>query len=112
MLYICREYNHFTRDCPTFREEREIEQLQQKLNLEENQTTLLTNVQISTGESPGVSPLKFMNSRDGTAAFLPLNTKIGGEVNDDRPSVGQFLTREQTRYIYKKTESGEITYEQ
>ena len=49
-----------------------------------------------------------MNSRDGTAAFLPLNTKIVGEVNDDRPSVGQFLTREQTRYIYKKTESGEI----
>ena len=24
------------------------------------------------------------------------------------PSVGQFLTREQTRHIYKKTESGEI----
>ena len=39
---------------------------------------------------------------------MPLNTKIGGQVNDDRPSVGQFLTREQTRYIHKKTESGEI----
>ena len=49
-----------------------------------------------------------MNGRDGTATFLPLNTKIGGQVNDDRPSVGQFLTRKQTRCIYKKTESGEI----
>ena len=49
-----------------------------------------------------------MNGRDGTAMFLPLNTKIGRQVNDDRPSVGQFLRREQTRYIYKKTESGEI----
>ena len=49
-----------------------------------------------------------MNHRDGTAAFLPLNTKIGGQVNDNRPSVGQFLTREQTRYIYMKIESGEI----
>ena len=34
--YRCREYNNFMRDCPTSREEREIEQLQQMLNLEEN----------------------------------------------------------------------------
>ena len=44
-----------------------------------------------------------MNGRDGTAAFLPLSTETGGQVKDDRPNVGQFLTREQTRYIYKKT---------
>ena len=49
-----------------------------------------------------------MNGRDSTTAFFPLNTKIGGQVNNNRPSVGQFLTREQTKYIYKKTESGEI----
>ena len=49
-----------------------------------------------------------MNSKDGTATFLPLNNKIGGQVSDDRLSVGQFLTRKQTKYIYKKTESGEI----
>ena len=49
-----------------------------------------------------------MNGSNGTTTFLPLNTKIGGQVNNNRPSVGQFLTREQTRYIYKKTESGEI----
>ena len=49
-----------------------------------------------------------MNSRDGTTAFLPLNTKIGGQVNNNRPSIEQFLAREQTKYIYKKTESGEI----
>ena len=49
-----------------------------------------------------------MNGRYGTAALLSLNTKIGGQVNDNRPSVRKFLTREQTRYIYKKKESGEI----
>ena len=49
-----------------------------------------------------------MNGKDGTTTFLPLNAKIGGQVNDNRSSVGQFLTREQTRYMYKKTESGEI----
>ena len=47
-----------------------------------------------------------MNGKDGTTTFLPLNTKIGGQVNDNRPSIGQFLTRKQTRYIYKKTELG------
>ena len=38
--------------------------------------------------------------------FLPLDSKIGGP--DNHPTVGQFLTREQTRYIYKKVETGEI----
>ena len=55
--YKCREYDHFTRDCPTSREEREIEQLQQMLDLEGNQTSLLTNSQNSTVESPRVHPL-------------------------------------------------------
>ena len=55
--YKCREYNHFVRDCPTSREEREIEQLKQMLNLEENQTSLLTNTQNSQTESPRPSPL-------------------------------------------------------
>ena len=34
--YNCRKYDYFMRDCPTSREEREIEQLQQMLNLEED----------------------------------------------------------------------------
>ena len=50
-----------------------------------------------------------MNGRNGTNAFLPLNTKIGGQIINNRPSIGKFLTREQTQCVYKKTESGEIT---
>ena len=49
-----------------------------------------------------------MNGRDGTTAFLPLDSKIGGQGRWNHPIVGQFLTREQTRYIYKKIEAGEI----
>ena len=49
-----------------------------------------------------------MNGRNGTTAFLPLDSKVGEHVRNDRPSVGQFLTREQTNYIYKKTETGEM----
>ena len=33
--YACREYDHFARDCPNSREERNLEQLQHMLNMEE-----------------------------------------------------------------------------
>ena len=39
---------------------------------------------------------------------MPFDSIIGGEINYNRPSIGQFLTREQASYVYKKTESGEI----
>ena len=48
-----------------------------------------------------------MNGRNGTTAFLPLDSRIGGQGRDSHPTVGQFLTREQTRYIYRKVEIGE-----
>ena len=49
-----------------------------------------------------------MNGRNGTTAFLPLDSRIGGQGRDNHPTVGQLLTREQTRYIYRKVETGEI----
>ena len=33
--YVCREYDHFVRDCPNPREERDLEQLQHMLNMEQ-----------------------------------------------------------------------------
>ena len=51
-----------------------------------------------------------MNGRDDTTTFLPLDFRIGGQSRDSCPTVGQYLTRDQTRYIYKKveTETGEM----
>ena len=49
-----------------------------------------------------------MNGRKGITAFSPLDSKIGGQGRDDSPTVGQFLTRKQTRYIYRKVETGKI----
>ena len=49
-----------------------------------------------------------MNDRNGTTSLLPPDSKIGGQGGNDKPSVGQFLTREQTNYIYKKIETGEM----
>ena len=48
-----------------------------------------------------------MNGRDDTTTFLPLDSRIGGQSRDS-PIVGQYLTRDQTRYIYKKVETGEM----
>ena len=49
-----------------------------------------------------------MNGRDGTTAFLPLDSKISGQINCNSPSVGQFSTREQANYVYKKVEMCEM----
>ena len=48
-----------------------------------------------------------MNGRDDTTTFLSLDSRIGGQTRD-RPTVGQYLTRDQARYIYKKVETGEM----
>ena len=49
-----------------------------------------------------------MNGKDAAAAFLPLDFKIGGESRDSHPTVGQCLTRDQARHIYKKVDTGRI----
>ena len=49
-----------------------------------------------------------MNGRDDTITFLPLDFRIGGQSRDSCPTVGQYLTRDQTRYIYKKPQTGEM----
>ena len=48
-----------------------------------------------------------MNGRDDTTTFLPLDSRIGGQ-NRDSLTVGQYLTRDETKYIYKKVEAGEM----
>ena len=48
-----------------------------------------------------------MNGRDDTTIFLPLDSRIDGQ-NKKSLTVGQYLTRDQTRYIYKKVETGEV----
>ena len=48
-----------------------------------------------------------MNCRNDTTTFLPLDSRIGGQTRNS-PTVGQYLTRDQTRYIYKKVETSEM----
>ena len=44
-----------------------------------------------------------MKGRNGPTAFLPFSPKTGGLINDNKPSIGQYLTREQANFVYKKT---------
>ena len=48
-----------------------------------------------------------MNSRDDTTTFLPLDSRIGRQTRHSS-TVGHYLTRDQTKYIYKKVETGEM----
>ena len=41
-----------------------------------------------------------MSGRDDTIAFLTLDFRIGGQNRNSYPTVGQYLTRDQTIYIY------------
>ena len=49
-----------------------------------------------------------MNGRDDAAAFLPLDSRIGGQSRDSHLTVGKYLARDQARHIYKKVETGGI----
>ena len=49
-----------------------------------------------------------MKGKNGPTAFLPLSPEIGGLINDNKPSIGQYLRREYAYFVYKKTESGEM----
>ena len=48
-----------------------------------------------------------MNGRDDTTTCLPLDSRIGGQSRDSCLTVGQYLTRDQAKYVYKKVEIGE-----
>ena len=46
--YKCNEYDHFAKDCPTSREEKEIVLLQQMLNLEDKKNNNTPNVRYAS----------------------------------------------------------------
>ena len=48
-----------------------------------------------------------MKGRDDSTIFLPLDFRIGGQSRDSYPTVGQYLTRDQAKYLYKKVETRE-----
>ena len=57
--YKHREYDHFVRDCPTSREEKEIEQLQQMLNLGDEQSSIApSNTQDNFGRTSSEKKLR------------------------------------------------------
>ena len=49
-----------------------------------------------------------MKGRNDPTTFLPFSPKIGGQAVNNKSKTIQYLTEEQVRYIYKKTESGSI----
>ena len=50
---------------------------------------------------------KLMNGRDDATTFLSLDFRLGGQSRDSHPTVGQYLTKDQAKYVYTKVETGE-----
>ena len=46
-----------------------------------------------------------MNGRDDATTFLPLDSRIGSQSRDSYPTVGQYLTTDQAKHVYKKVET-------
>ena len=46
-----------------------------------------------------------MNGKEGTTTFLPLDSKIGGQISHNKPRAEQFLTKELANYVHKKVET-------
>ena len=118
--YNCGEYDHFMKDCPTSKVEREIEQMQQIFNLDEGQTsfkTLATGMYDSLDKNKffrryntTTRPLKCIEGRNDPTTFLPLSTNVGRQIrlNKHKYKENKYLTQDQARHIYKKVESGNI----
>ena len=49
-----------------------------------------------------------MKGRNGPTTFLPLSPEIGGLINNNKPTIGKYLRRQQANFVYKKTESCEM----
>ena len=87
----CREYDHFAKHCPTSKEEREIEQIQQMYNLDEEQTSLKTLAtdmfdslnKINSIENIMQEHLKLVKGKNEPTAFLLLNANTGGQITPD-----------------------------
>ena len=56
--YKCREYDHFTKDYPTSKVEKETDQIQQMFNLDEEQTSLKTLATDTYASRNRVGPLE------------------------------------------------------
>ena len=75
-------------------ERRDLEHLQHMLNMEEQEHR---DPSVHSSDEGSRSPLN----------FLPLDFRTGGPSEDSCSTVGQYLTRHQTRHVYKKGETRE-----
>ena len=103
--FKCREYDHFARECPTRQEKREIEQIQQMFNLDNEQTSLQTSL-MDTDNEDTITPTENRDSlnlwgRSGSTTFLPISQNSGGN-NKNNLRHRDCLTPQQTNFIYKK----------
>ena len=51
---------------------------------------------------------KLIKDRNDSTTCLPLSSKIGGQINNNKPKDNWYLTEEQARHVYKKIGTGGV----
>ena len=57
-VFECREYDHFARECLTRQASREVEQVQQMFNMDEDQTILQTPLMDTDEDEQTITPVE------------------------------------------------------
>ena len=112
------------KDCPTTKEERETEQIQQIFSLDKGQTSLkmlATDIYDSLDKINSLGDITLTqeqlnlrivgkNGKNDPTAFLPLNADIVGQVRYEKQKYkdNKYLTEDEARHINTKVESGNI----
>ena len=100
--YKCTEYDHFVKDFPTTKEEREMEQIQQMFNLDGGQTLLKHQLQTHMialinkffrGYNTNTRIFKLIKGKNDPITFLPLNANIGGKTKSLQLQERNFFNR-------------------
>ena len=66
-----------------------------------------------SGHTTEAEKNKLMEGKNGPTTFLPVRSKLGGEVKEKKNSKGEnrekgYLTAKQTNYVYRKVELGNL----
>ena len=108
--YKCREYDHFAKDCPTSKLEKEAQAIQQMYNMDEEQIsvkTIVTDTYDSLNQVHSINEIanrsfKITEGKNSPTTFLPLHTKVGGQARHIKDKETICLMNDQARDIYKK----------
>ena len=102
--YRCREYNHFASECPNTPTDEQPDYD----DADPASLHMMTQEHYPIDSEGEVEYLKLVKGKNGTTSFSPSKEKTGGKIDYIQNKETMCLTKEQTNYVYKTVEEGNI----